>query len=227
MVAYEVLWGLTLVNVLLWQRRRAQGAWWGAQSRGRAGGATVHSLPVHGPRLPVHGPQFTCLRSTVCQSTVHSLPVQGPQFASPWSKNCQSTKRARSFSNTAEAGRSSAKVSGELAGTVAPSSSEVRDVGGALGGMSWGRRAPGRRRPLCRNSGADAEIRGVDGGVAGCRGCEDHADVVRSRISKASRTSTMPKGAGWKTPMVPRVLMMSMMSEGTPDEMVGRDRHRF
>jgi len=40
----------------------------------------------------------------------------------------------------------------------------------------------------------------------------------------------MPKGAGWKTPMVPRVSMMSVVSrvsiipEGMPEEMVGRDR---
>ena len=45
-----------------------------------------------------------------------------------------------------------------------------------------------------------------------CRGVEDHIDVVRSRISKASRMSRMPKGAGWKTPMVPRVLMMPVVS---------------
>jgi len=41
----------------------------------------------------------------------------------------------------------------------------------------------------------------------------------------------MPKGAGWKTSMVSRVLMMSrvlrvsMMPEGMPDEVVGRVRH--
>ena len=40
----------------------------------------------------------------------------------------------------------------------------------------------------------------------------------------------MPKGAGWKTPMLPRVSIMpvvsrvSMVSEGMPDEMGGRDR---
>jgi len=41
----------------------------------------------------------------------------------------------------------------------------------------------------------------------------------------------MPKGAGWKTPMVPRVLTMPvvsrvlMMSEGTPEGVVGGDRY--
>jgi len=41
----------------------------------------------------------------------------------------------------------------------------------------------------------------------------------------------MPKGAGLKTPVVPRVSMMSVvlwvsvMSEGMPDEMFGGDRH--
>jgi len=40
--------------------------------------------------------------------------------------------------------------------------------------------------------------------------------------------SAMPKGAGWKTPMVPRVSMMpmasqvSMMPERMPVEMAGR-----
>ena len=40
----------------------------------------------------------------------------------------------------------------------------------------------------------------------------------------------MPKGAGWKTPMVPRVAVISMvprvlvMLEGMPDEVVGHDR---
>jgi len=45
-----------------------------------------------------------------------------------------------------------------------------------------------------------------------CRGGGDHADVVQSRISKESRMPTTPKGAGWKTSMVPRVSMMSMVS---------------
>ena len=66
---------------------------------------------------------------------------------------------------------------------------------------------------------------------------EDHADVVQSRISKAARMPTMPKGAGWRTSMVPRVSVMvprvsvmsmvsrmSVMLEGIPDEMAGRDR---
>ena len=49
------------------------------------------------------------------------------------------------------------------------------------------------------------------------RGGGDHFDVVQSRIS-ASRISTTPEGAGLKTPMVPRV---SMMSEEMPDKMAG------
>jgi len=36
----------------------------------------------------------------------------------------------------------------------------------------------------------------------------------------------MPKGAGLKTPMVPRVSTIPVvMSEGMPDEMFGRDQH--
>ena len=56
-------------------------------------------------------------------------------------------------------------------------------------------------------------------------------DVVQSRISKASRMSTTPEGADWKTSMVPRVSMMPMMLRvsvmliGMPDEMVGLDQH--
>ena len=59
----------------------------------------------------------------------------------------------------------------------------------------------------------------------------DHADVVRALKSMVPGMSTMPKGAGWKTPMVSRVSMMSMVSrlsiisEGMPDGIVGRDRH--
>ena len=50
-----------------------------------------------------------------------------------------------------------------------------------------------------------------------------------NRGYKAPRMSTTPKGAGWKTSMVPRVSMMSMVprlsaiSKGMPDKMVGVD----
>jgi len=37
-------------------------------------------------------------------------------------------------------------------------------------------------------------------------------DEVQSRISMASRMSTTPEGAGWKTSMVPLVSVMSMVS---------------
>jgi len=55
-------------------------------------------------------------------------------------------------------------------------------------------------------------------------------DVVQSRISKASRISTTPEGAGWKTSMVPRVSMMpvvprvSVMLERMPDEIAGKSK---
>ena len=45
-----------------------------------------------------------------------------------------------------------------------------------------------------------------------CRGCEDHFDEVRARTSKASKMSAMPKGAGWKTSVEPRVLIMPVES---------------
>ena len=45
-----------------------------------------------------------------------------------------------------------------------------------------------------------------------CRGGEGHVDVVRSRISKVSRMPAMPKGAGWKTSVEPRVLIMPVES---------------
>ena len=38
-----------------------------------------------------------------------------------------------------------------------------------------------------------------------------HFDVVQSRISKASRMSATPEGAGWKTSVVSRVSMISMV----------------
>ena len=59
-------------------------------------------------------------------------------------------------------------------------------------------------------------------GAKCCRGY-----VVRAQISKASGISKIPKGAGWKTSMVPCVSMMlmesrvSMTSEGMPDEVSG------
>jgi len=65
-----------------------------------------------------------------------------------------------------------------------------------------------------------------------CQGCEGHADVVRSRISKVSRMPTIPKGTRWKTPVVLRASVISVvsrvsgMSEGMPDEMVGRNWQR-
>ena len=68
-------------------------------------------------------------------------------------------------------------VFGELAGTVAPSSAEVRGAG-AVGGMGWGgmgRDGVGPGGPWRRSSGADAEIRSVEGAVAATprwRGCE-------------------------------------------------------
>ena len=52
-------------------------------------------------------------------------------------------------------------------------------------------------------------------------------------IEGVEEMSTMPKGAGWKTSMVPRVSMISMVSrvsmmlEGVSDEMVGRDLRFF
>jgi len=39
-----------------------------------------------------------------------------------------------------------------------------------------------------------------------------HFDVVQSRKSKALRMSTTLEGAGWKTSIVKRVSMMSMVS---------------
>jgi len=45
--------------------------------------------------------------------------------------------------------------------------------------------------------------------------------LVRSRISKASRVSKTPKGAGWKAPKVLRVLIMP---DGITGEVIGRDR---
>jgi len=75
-----------------------------------------------------------------------------------------------SCSNTAKAGRSSAKVSGELAGHVVPSGAEVSGVGRAVttvpglsrAGVAWARTA----WPWCRSSGADAEARCVEGSAA-------------------------------------------------------------
>ena len=58
-----------------------------------------------------------------------------------------------------------------------------------------------------------------------CQGSEDHV----TRISKAPRMLTMPKGAGWKTSIVARVSVMSMVSwvsrmfEGVLDEKGGHD----
>ena len=53
-----------------------------------------------------------------------------------------------------------------------------------------------------------------------CRGVGP-SDVAQSRISKAARTSTTRKGAGWKTPTVPRVPMMPMV-RGCPRRRKGR-----
>jgi len=188
--------------------------------------STVHGCQSTVHSLPVYSPQFASPRSTVCQSKVHSLPVHGPKIANPRSERAVLVILPRQEGAVQRCLGNSPELWRRVEQRFVVSEKQGRRCRGCQGD-GLGRRGPGRRGPSCRNSGADAEIRGVDGGVAGCRGCEDHADVVRSRISKASRTSTMPKGAGWKTPMVPRVLMMSMMSEGTPDEMVGRDRHRF
>jgi len=64
-----------------------------------------------------------------------------------------------------------------------------------------------------------------------CWGGGDHFDMVQSRISEVSRMSTTPKGTGWKTPVVTRVSVVSMvprvsvMSEGMPDKIVGLDQH--
>jgi len=66
-----------------------------------------------------------------------------------------------------------------------------------------------------------------------CRDGKDHADVDRPWISKAPGTSTIPKGAGWKTSMVSRVSVMSMvsrvsmMSEKNPNEMVALEPCRY
>ena len=88
----------------------------------------------------------------------------------------QGAERVRSCSNTAKAGRSSAKVSGELAGAVAPSGAEVRDVGRAVPAWCRGRglrrcgpRHSVRRGPRRRGSGEDiigvARAGDVDGVV--------------------------------------------------------------
>ena len=112
-------------------------------------------------------------------------------------------------------------MSGELAGTAAPSGAEVRGVGravtampglpGAWAGAAWA----GTARALvpeqwrrCR----DTWCRGSREQRLRCRGGEERADVVRPRISKASRISTMPKGAEWKTPVVPQVSVMGVVS---------------
>ena len=51
----------------------------------------------------------------------------------------------------------------------------------------------------------------MSGGLVGTVAPSSAQRMVRSRISKASRTSAMPKGAVWKTSMVPRVSMISMV----------------
>ena len=53
-----------------------------------------------------------------------------------------------------------------------------------------------------------------------CRGVGP-SDVAQSRISKAARTSTTRKGAGWKTPTVTRAPMMPMV-RGCPQRRKGR-----
>jgi len=108
---------------------------------------------------------------------------------------------------------------------VAPDGTEASDVGRAVttvpGLSGAGRLGPGGRGPWCW-SGADEEVLGVEGAVAAMPRWWGPFDVVQLRISKASRMSTTPEGAGWKTSMVSRV---SVMSEGMPDEMVGLDQH--
>ena len=51
----------------------------------------------------------------------------------------------------------------------------------------------------------------MSGGLAGTVAPSSAQKLVRSRRSKASRTSTMPKGAVLSTSMVPRVSMISMV----------------
>ena len=68
----------------------------------------------------------------------------------------------------------------------------------------------------------------MSGGLAGTVAPSSAQRLVRSRRSKASRTSTMPKGAVWNTPMVSRVSMISTvpwvstMFERVLDEMDDR-----
>ena len=52
----------------------------------------------------------------------------------------------------------------------------------------------------------------MSGGLAGTVAPSSAQKLVRSRRSKASGTSTMPKGAVVKTSMVPRVSMISMVA---------------
>ena len=104
---------------------------------------------------------------------------------------------------------------GELAGHVAPNGAEASGVGRAVttvpglsgqggvgrGGVGLG---AGAAAPMERYVASKEQwLR--------CRGGGDHFDVVQSRISKASRMSTTPKGAGWKTSMASRVPMTSML----------------
>ena len=51
----------------------------------------------------------------------------------------------------------------------------------------------------------------MSGGLARTVAPSSAQRLVRSRRLKASRTSTMPKGAVWKTSMVPRVSVISVV----------------
>ena len=73
-----------------------------------------------------------------------------------------------------------------------------------------GKAEAGRARRCSKTSKAEKSSAKVSGGLAGTVAPNSSQRLVRSRRSKASRTSTMPKGVLWKTSMVPRVSVISI-----------------